>query len=195
MQGKGWANDIRELENRRSKGEFPLINSWSFNNWVEVASSCGFAEILSVRPPPANWNKRWVKATRGIRSRCYNSCLFTPIKLKLSSRCHAPKKIFANPFFFPARFQRWWFEVTLRRAHSKEEFAQSARCAAFMPLWIQVNSFARRTLLCPIDRGVRGVKCACSACSAEEQSPSWLTLLFIHEKEPSEADSFVLDYL
>lgn len=124
---------MRELENRSSGGEFPLINSCSFNNWGEVASSCGFSEIPSVRHPPANWNKRWVKATRGIRSRCYNSCLFTPIKLKLSSRCHAPKKIFANPFCFPARFELPGFEVTLRSARSKEEFVQSARRAIKTP--------------------------------------------------------------
>lgn len=44
-----------------------------------------------------------------------------------------------------------------------------------------------------IDRGVRWASRTCSACSAEEQSRDWLTLLFIHEKEPSEAEPFVLD--
>lgn len=50
-----------------------------------------------------------------------------------------------------------------------------------------------RMLLCRIDKGVRWAGCTCSACSAGEQSPSWLTLLFIHERRPSEADSFVPD--
>lgn len=97
------ANDMREikLESWSCKGGFPLISSCSFNNWGEVASSCGFTEILSARPRPANWNKRRVKPTGGIRSCCYNSGLFTPIKLKLSSRCHAPKTILSNPFLFP----------------------------------------------------------------------------------------------
>lgn len=131
---------------------------------------------------------------------CYS---FTLIKVSISTRCHLTRDTLTNP---PSL-------TTWDVIDEGEKLVQTSQCAAEPPphppthfprryfayRWINLHGRIARSQRIKggycvdlIERGVRLASFTRSVCSAEEQSSSWFTLLFIHERKPGEADSFVL---